>query len=221
MFFDFHTHHTDSKPGTAIVNLPTDLLDHPETFNPQPQAYYSAGIHPWDIVTRRNTTRLKHLEQLLAHPQIVAVGECGLDQLTAVSMQEQTALFVQQAALAGQYRKPLIIHCVKAWDQLLYLHRQHPATQPWIVHGFRGKAPQTTQLLRAGLSFSFGSKSHDEAIAICPLNRLHLETDEAPSTALPDLYTRVSNLKQLTVKELRVQQYRLFRQITKRSEPTP
>lgn len=221
MFFDFHTHHTDTKPGTAIVNLPTDLLDHPETFNPQPRAYYSAGIHPWNIVTRRNATRLKHLEQLLAHPQIVAIGECGLDQLTAASMQEQTALFAQQAALAGQYGKPLIIHCVKAWDQLLYLRRQHALTQHWIVHGFRGKAMQTAQLLRAGLSFSFGPKSLNETITVCPIDRMHLETDEAPSNTLPALYTRVSGLKQLTLQELCVQQFQLFRQVTKISGQAP
>ena len=207
---DFHTHRTDAPPGTAIVNLPPDAGRPDAAFCPTTGTLYSVGLHPWHIQPSNWQKQLEQIEALMRHPQVVAVGECGLDHLAAAPAYLQTEVFSRQAVWAERYAKPLIIPCVRAWDELLRLHRSLHPTQTWTVHGFRGRARQAEQLLRAGLSLSFGPRFDKDAVALCPLHRLRLETDEAPATELPALYAQVAHLHATNVEYLRRQQESLL-----------
>ena len=74
---DIHTHRRPQVPGTAIVNC------FPESFVPQTEGWYSVGIHPWYIASfaaSLNDSKAR-FEELLDHPQVLAVGEAGLDKL--------------------------------------------------------------------------------------------------------------------------------------------
>ena len=71
--------------------------------------------------------------------QFVAVGEAGFDKLTAAPMELQVRMFEKQVELSEKYRLPLIIHCVKAMDELLAVRKKLNPAQPWIWHGFRGE----------------------------------------------------------------------------------
>ena len=169
---DIHTHSVPLVPGTAIVNC------YPETFVPEAGGLYSVGIHPWHA-DEADETRKELLRQSVCHPQVMAVGETGLDRLCKVPMPIQEELFTRQARLAEEVRKPLIIHLVKATDELLRIRKSLRPTMPWIVHGFRGKAEAAEQLLRHGLYLSFGEKFQEQAVRHVPDDRLLLETDEA------------------------------------------
>ena len=76
--------------------------------------------------------------------------------------------------------KPLVIHLVKAMSELLKLKQQIKPANPWIIHGFRGKAALAEECLRHGFYLSFGEKYQEEALRITPAGRLFLETDESP-----------------------------------------
>ena len=97
---DFHTHNQQAAPGTAIVNLPLDIVQQPETFRPVAGGLYSAGIHPWWTEEDDVEALFVGLTQLLEHPQVVALGECGLDRLRGGSMELQEAVFCQQVTLS-------------------------------------------------------------------------------------------------------------------------
>ena len=91
----------------------------------------------------------------------------------------QIELFEEQVRLAEELRKPLVIHCVRAWGELLDVHKRLHPTELWIVHGFRGKAPLAEQLLRTGLSLSFGRLHNADALkAAWEAHRLFIETDD-------------------------------------------
>ena len=155
---DIHTHKAEPvSAGKAIINrkLATDALC--EGY------FYSAGIHPWDLTEFDTERRLECLREQLAEKQLVAVGEAGLDKLAAAPMQLQVAVFKEQVELSEKYELPLIIHCVKAMDELLALRKERAPKQPWIWHGFRGKPEQAKQLLQKGF-----------------FSRLFLETDDSP-----------------------------------------
>ena len=93
----------------------------------------------------------------------------------------QIELFEEQVRLAEELRKPFVIHCVRAWGELLDVHKRLRPTEPWIVHGFRGKAPLAEQLLRAGLSLSFGRLHNADALKEAwEAHRLFIETDDCP-----------------------------------------
>lgn len=165
-------------PGRAIVNLPAALLARPEAFAPRPGVLYSAGLHPWWTDGDADAL-LAGLSVLVAHPQVVALGECGLDRLRGAPLPVQLALFERQVTLAGRHGLPLTIHCVRAFDLLLGCRRRlRPATR-WTVHGFRGRPALARQLLDAGLDLSFGARFNAASLRLTPPSRRHVETDDS------------------------------------------
>lgn len=112
--------------------------------------------------------------------RIVAIGECGLDILRGASPKQQEDIFEQQALIAEQVGKPLIIHCVRATDRLLNIHRKLRPSVPWIVHGFRGKPETAMQLLRAGMLISLGEHFNPATAATLPEGSYFIETDDSP-----------------------------------------
>lgn len=176
---DFHTHNLDAPPGEAIINVPLEWMKEPARFNLRPHALYSAGIHPWWTSNLMQVeAMLQNLPTLLAHPQVVAVGECGLDARRGAGMEEQERVFLAQVALAEQFRLPVTLHVVHAFDRLLRLRKMLLPTTQWTVHGFRGKPTLVRQLLDAGLNLSFGRQYNSESLEITPPDRRHRETDD-------------------------------------------
>lgn len=179
-FFDYHTHQLDAPAGQAIINLPEEALLAPDGFSLRPDCFYSVGIHPW--WTNQDVTLYLHgLRRWAVHSQVVAIGECGLDALRGAPLSTQEEVFKEHIVLANELNKPLTIHCVRAYDRLLRLHRVMPLHTTWVIHGFRGKPALAQQMLAAGFHLSFGRRYHEESLRITPLERLHRETDSVPS----------------------------------------
>lgn len=169
-------------------------LDLRAPFELQPDRLYAAGIHPWYADYRQ----WEVLKEWIAHPRIVLVGEAGLDRLTLTSPDIQEELFVRQIELAEEAGKPLIIHCVKAWDELLRIRRITRPVMPWIIHGFRGRKQLAEQLLDAGLYLSFGMRYNAEALHTAwNARRLLLETDDSPID-IGSLYRSVAEELEIT-----------------------
>ena len=170
---DIHTHSLPTTAGKAIVSVS------PEVFSPQPFHWYAIGIHPWDTDKIIDfTAEMEKMKQLALHPQVVAIGEVGLDRLHGASIPQQMIIFEAQALLAESLRKPVVVHLVKAVDELLLLHQQLKPTMPWIIHGFRGKPQLAQQLLKKGFYLSFGTQFNLEAMRCTPNDRLLIESDE-------------------------------------------
>lgn len=170
---DIHTHQLPAVAGKAIVSVS------PEMFTPQPSHWYALGIHPWDTDKITDfTAEMEKIQRLAHHPQVIAIGEVGLDRLHGTSIPEQMKIFEAQALLAESLQKPVVIHLVKATDELLFLHHHLNPTVPWIIHGFRGKPQLAQQLLKRGFYLSFGTHFNLDAMRSTPNDRLLLETDE-------------------------------------------
>ena len=156
------------------------------------------GLHPWHVDEHWT---LDHVLALLPSDTdtFFFIGECGLDRVCAVPYALQLEAFQAQIALSEQLRRPLMLHCVRAQDDMMRLHQS--ATQPWVWHGFRGKPQQLHQLVNAGFYLSFGWKHNPESLKACPLNRLFLETDDGPAVIAP-LYQLVANELGISVAQL-------------------
>ena len=170
---DIHTHKLPEEPGTAIVcigcgPIPDGALEQGHVF--------SAGLHPWDV-TGHDEEAFRNLEELIAKPQVLAVGECGFDTLKGPSHGLQEQAFIRQVDLSERYGKPMILHVVRDFDSVIRLRKQLKPTQKWIIHGFRGGPQQMEQLYSNGILVSFGPKHNPETIRQVPPERLYLETD--------------------------------------------
>ena len=84
------------------------------------------------------------------------IGECGLDKVCNVPWERQMAVFRWQLSLAEKLKKPVVVHCVRAYNDLIDLRKLFYST-PWVVHGFQGSLQLAHQLYRAGIAVSFGA----------------------------------------------------------------
>ncbi|WP_163356958.1 TatD family hydrolase [Dysgonomonas sp. 25] len=181
--YDIHTHHlpTDMPQGYQVVSilntypLEADLQD-------KEGVYYSCGIHPWYM--DKAAEQFQRLEEIALDRRVVAIGEAGLDKLKGAEWELQEHYFRKQIELSIEVQKPLIIHCVKAWDELIALRKEYQPDNAWIVHGFRGKPQQAEQLLHAGFKISVGEVFNPETIKRIPLDSLFCETDMSDTPVL-------------------------------------
>ena len=126
--------------------------------------------------------------------RVVALGEAGLDKVCDTPFDLQIQAFRKAIELSETYHLPLVIHSVKATEELFALHKKYHPAQAWIIHGFRGKKELATDLIRHGFYLSFGKKYQEKALSIVPADRLLLESDEA-DTDFPSFYRQVASLR--------------------------
>ena len=175
---DFHTHNLNA-PLPAIINIPDAWLLNPELAQLREHATYSAGLHPWNTADTDTEVLWQGVCKWAHHPQIVAIGECGLDKLRGASIDVQTTWLERHIMLSEALRKPLTLHCVKAFDEIIALKKRLTPTQQWTIHGFRGKPEQARQLIAQGFHLSFGKHYNEAAFGATPAHCRHLETDDA------------------------------------------
>lgn len=199
-FFNFHTHQFTNQPD--ILEL---VNQYPQEFNAA-IPFYSVGIHPWYIVEDRVDADLKIIEEKLQTDNCLAIGECGLDKRIEISLEQQIIVFKKQLALAEKYKKPVVIHCVAAFQEISAIKKEMKISVPMIVHGFSKNAQVANQLIKDGFYLSFGKyllrnpelKTVFEQI---PNDRFFLETDTVEES-IKQVYNLAADYKNLNIKEL-------------------
>jgi TatD DNase family protein len=176
MYINLHTHKQPAKGDKAIFNLHQDF----EAVSNE--GYYSIGIHPWYIHPSFKK-QLQEIITLATQPTVVAIGETGLDKVCKTDWQWQEKAFVAQIQLANQLQKPLIIHCVRAWDEVLGILKSEKVAVPVIFHGFNKNSHLAKRITDGGYYLSFGKTLQQtniqDVLKTIPLNRFFLETDDA------------------------------------------
>ena len=196
--YDIHSHYHPGRVGAAITQLTAE-----DFVEIEPGGYYSVGLHPW-YITDNWRVEMATLSVVALHPQVVMVGEAGMDPKNGgVPLELQMEVFREHVRLSELVRKPLIVHCVKAVDELLAIRREMKVAMPWVLHGFRGGVEQWRQLSRAGIRVSIGEHYDEALIREIPLTELLIETDEA--TSVDDIYKRVAADIDIDAQELQNQ----------------
>jgi TatD DNase family protein len=177
---------------------------------------YSFGIHPWHLDEKNHDNLLTQVILNAADPLVAAIGEAGFDRIKGPSPELQARTFEEQVLIAGENNKPVVIHCVRAWDELLMENKRLKPKTPWLVHGFRGKPDLALQLVSKGmyLSFWFDFVMRPEAVPLLksvPKERFFLETDGS-EVDISDIYNKVSIDLGLTVEELKTTIFSNFNQ---------
>ena len=205
-YIDLHTHHVRSTPDT--VELLSCYLAEADKLPSHDTLYYSVGLHPWRAEELREES-LPLLRKALQLPRVIALGEAGLDKATKHStLAEQLPILRAQILLSEELELPLILHLVRAQDELLRLRRELQPKHPWIIHGFRGGLDQARQLLRAGLYLSFGEHFRPESLREAyAAGQAFLETDDAPELSIQAVYQAASEALALDESTLREQLY--------------
>lgn len=204
-FFNVHSHRHDDENVTLFQGR-IGVVD----------KWHSIGIHPWDV---HRTDLSKNFSEQLNLPKCLAIGEIGLDKIKGSDLKIQIQVFEKQIELSEKLNLPVIIHCVKAWNELKLIKRQLKPTQTWIFHGF-SKTTILEEVLSEGLFVSFGEAIIKnpkllEASINVPLEKLFLETDDS-NISIETIYSEFAKAKQITLQELKEIQFNNFKRVFKK-----
>ena len=208
MYIDIHTHTpTCSKNNClSIYNL--------QLSNQTPLKIgdkFSAGIHPW-YIPKNPTRAIEELKTLAKESNMVAIGECGIDKLCNTPMELQKEIFKEQIRISEEIGKPLIIHCVKSYNEIIELTKEINPSQPWIIHGFRGKPEVAEMLIKAEIILSFGERFNPDTIKKIAIEKVLIESDKS-SMPIEEIYKNIATTRNMSVKELTKEVEKTYKKI--------
>lgn len=191
---DCHTHRLDARAALISVD--------PRQFDPQPGLWYSVGYHPWNDVGALTEADFDLLERCASHPQVLAIGETGMDSLRGGDLDIQQTVFVRHLMLANALGKPVMVHNVRCAQRILTARLKSGLTTVSLaIHGMRGNEHVARTLLDAGCYLSFGTRFNPAALKTTPPDRLLIETDEAPVT-IQEVADAIAATLQLTREQI-------------------
>jgi TatD DNase family protein len=199
-FFNLHTHKFTNQPNVLeLVN------QYPQEFDSK-IPFYSIGTHPLFIDENRLESDFRIVEEKLALPECLALGECGLDKRSETSFDLQQSIFERQLALAEKHQKPVVIHCVAAFQELIEIKKRLKITVPMIIHGYSKKIELAKQLIDSGFYLSFGKNllrnpELESVFKSIPNNKFFLETDTIEE-GIREVYTLAAKYKKIELIEL-------------------
>ena len=174
------------------------------------QTIKTAGVHPWHA----STAEVAEVERLA--PSVDAIGEIGLDYACSVPHEEQMAIFEAQLAIAEREGKPVVLHCVRAFDEVMKMVAKH-TLRAVIFHGFIGSKEQAQLAVRQGYYLSFGERTFRspksiEALRSTPLSHLFVESDES-TTPIEEIYIKIAELRGVDIEILAASTEENFKRI--------
>ncbi len=215
-FINLHTHrYSADSEILEVVN------QYPWEFSAQiPQ--YSIGIHPWYIEENHLSSDLQVIQEKLKDEKCLALGECGLDKRIEIPLSVQTKVFQQQIELVQQTMKPVILHCVAAYQEIIALKKEMNIQNPMIVHGFSKNEQVAKSLLDNGFYLSFGkyllrNPDLEKVFKFVPENHFFLETDTIEESIF-QVYQKAAAVKKLTVEQIQQQVAQNFEVVFKRDK---
>lgn len=211
MFINIHTHQQLYDAKIEIVNLFSG--------NGERSNYYSYGIHPWHI-SEDYEFELAKIKNLAREKRCLAIGECGLDKLSKQDFKLQQKIFEEHIKIANELQKPLIIHCVKAFNELINCLNLNNNEVPVIIHGFNNNENIARILKDQGFYLSFGKAllgyESNAAKTIKAIGRKHffLETDDA-DLSIKYVYLKAAELLGIDEEILKLQLLENFKEVFK------
>jgi TatD DNase family protein len=220
-FIDIHTHRLTTTSG--VISVPNfSQKDLKNGFYTEGSLWASVGLHPW-LLTKENFEKdFEKLSQLADNQNIIAIGECGLDKLKGENLAFQATAFEAQIRLAESVSKPVVIHCVRAFGEIVAIKKRLKPTVPMIIHGFNKNVKVLDELLKHGFYISIGaailpkngiytegSRNNREnspfleILPKIPLDRLFFETDDAENVDISTIYETAARVLKMDVNDLK------------------
>lgn len=200
-YIDLHTHRQKNQNVLEIKNI--FAQDFPKAI---PGFPYSIGIHPWHIENLNLDDCFQQIIDSTTDKNMLFIGECGLDRSIKLDFAIQEECFKSQIQIAENCSKPLIIHSVRAYNDLFRIKKTVKSSVPWIIHGYNGNLDVTLALVTNGFYFSVGDRllndpKKNECLKHIPNDKLFFETDES-LTSIEEIYYHASLILEKDKNEL-------------------
>ena len=204
MYIDFHTH----KPLFSTDSNVLEIISMHKNVKYEGE-YFTVGHHPWWTNEKLSEADLLNMEMFLSSKHCLGIGECGLDKLKGATKEIQEEVFYQHIMLANKNNVPLIVHCVRQYDQVLNFKKKYGKT-PWVIHGFRRNKQLAKSLIDHEIMLSVSplrqmNESFVEMLQFLPVDSYFLETDSEYSLTIMERYQLMADLKRVDLEELKGQ----------------
>ena len=214
-YIDIHNH--GAKESSGHFQVETLMTHEKMTPDSEPGLTYTIGIHPWFLTLENFEQQISFVRQYADHQNIIALGEAGFDKIKGPDAKLQKKAFEEQVRIAEEVEKPVVVHCVRAWDELLSANRKLRPLTPWLIHGFRGKKELAMQLISKGMYLSFWfdfilKPESTPLIKSLPKEKIFLETDGS-GVDIETIYKKVATDLQLSIDELKTRIFSNFKNI--------
>jgi TatD DNase family protein len=179
-YINIHDHGTNPEEG--VFTIDNIMVHEGRTPSDCDRVVYSVGAHPWFLTKENRNEMMERVRRFSDYKCVVAIGETGFDRLKGPELDLQRKVFREHVEISEASAKPLFIHCVRSYDEVLSQKKQLKPGMPWIIHGFRGKSELALQLTGKGLYLSAWVEwairpESAETIKVIPPELLFLETD--------------------------------------------
>ncbi len=193
-FYDAHTHSTSSVTDLRNVIFGWD--------EPHEGEFCTVGAHP--LFYEKTEGFYEALRSMCNDNAVLAVGECGMDKRSPLSLPEQVEVFMTHVKVSEELKKPLVIHCVGHFNELSNIYREASPSQMWVIHGFRKNPILASQLASQGFYFSMGIEGvrREGLLGVIPLEHLLFETDETADITIEDVYREAAAVLGMDIEEL-------------------
>ncbi|RXQ95735.1 hypothetical protein EO244_07685 [Ancylomarina salipaludis] len=220
-------------PDTPYINIHTHQMDHTDgvisVLNVFPEKYMTiahtdklitVGVHPWHLEKKNADVNLELVKEFASKPNVMAIGEIGLDRAIKTPLNLQETFFTKQIEIAETYKKPIIVHAVRYFPELISIKKRVQASTPWLIHGFRNNMQIAQELLKHNCFISFGEallfdQKVQNIFIEMPINRLFLETDESKHSIV-EIYEKAASLKKMQLAIFKIELLKNYNTVFKK-----
>ncbi|MBE6335385.1 MAG: hypothetical protein E7066_01710 [Lentimicrobiaceae bacterium] len=206
-FVNIHTHSSQITDNDEIIEVKSINIE--DGIGIDALRLCSVAIHPWSVKNYfDNNSYIAFLENNAIKDNVIAIGETGLDRLYHETFSLQKDLLLKHIEISEKYCKPMILHVVRSFPEIISIRKQTKAKMPWIIHAFQSNVQTLEQLLPYDIYFSLSNvlfnneKRAVELLSRIPKDRLFLETDDSNKSIL-SVYERAALLSGMTIDVLR------------------
>ena len=204
-FVDIHTHFKNNDADVVSV---LNITQQGQFMENTEGGCFSAGLHPWFLNKDNFETDFNKLTQLIDNQSVIFLGECGLDRLKGEELAFQTQVFEAQIRLAESKSKPVMIHCVKAFNEIIAIKKRLKPRVPLIIHGYNQNKTILINLVMNDFYISMGAaifkkeSNAVQALQFIPLNRVFLETDNM-DMSIKAVYEKAADVLNMDLNDLK------------------
>jgi len=207
-YLNFHAH--QQKPDEDEIVIQSLFLQDNLTTPSSGKIFFTAGLHPWHA-NQLNMSQIENkLREFITEKKIIAIGEAGMDKLKGVQWDTQLQVFKKHIEISEKYKLPLVIHSVKAHNEILKLKKDTNAKSPWVIHNFTGSKQMALDFIDHGfyLSICHHIKNKNSKINQffhqLPKHRIFLETDDF-DISIKELYQVAAAKWSISIEALKLQ----------------
>jgi len=221
-YLNFHAH--QQEPGEDEIVIQSQFLQQNFTMQSDGKIFYTAGLHPWHADQLSLDQIEKKLEKLISEKKIIAIGEAGLDKLKGVKWETQLQVLKKHIEISEKLQLPLVIHSVKAHNEILKLKKDTRAKSNWVIHNFTGSKQMAMDFIDHGFYLSIGHHIKNDNSRInhffhqLPKDKIFLETDDF-DISIKELYRAAAEKWNVGMETLKLQLISNLQEFLKNKNP--